>query len=715
MDDCKVPMLYCFANLQMQNHAKIAEMVDKPYMPREARPAMVGKAGAAPVRTVGGHHAGPAPGQSAPQEPPRPAPGGFLDITPDKSLIRKLGSTGYRTYDAISELVDNSIDARGGRKIVVKVSVGYVSGSIGVEDDGTGMDLAELRDAMTVAKEAVHPRGKRLGMFGLGMKTACSFLGRSFSVATSRAGSGTEYIVDYDEDCWEGDASVGWKSLPYRTRKKQDPAAHGTRVRIGRLRVPVYAEQTTVFKKRLGERYAEYMRQGQAEIRINRVTCEPVSHKVADGSIREFKVETSAGPVPAWIGMLERRSVTGSYGIDLYYRNRLIKMHSKFGIRSHPDMARIVGRISLDHVPVNFHKTDFIAESAEYAEAERAFREHPEVREAARAQRPGRGDGAAAAAGVHGYLFGRTDDPAPVALRMGRDASERLLGALRPARFRVGGRTVRIDYADSGGAPYAIDARGPAVRVTVNRKSRLFSAVANPLYLVALAVAEARALCIIEGGMGDFLGERSRIWTRTVEGWLPEKRGPAAEGRRQRRRAALAGYRVSRRLEGLESFLAGRYEIALEFSGLSTLEWYTHNVIGTPIYSLYTEKGQGGYLRDLVMEHDGAFVPVVGPNGDAMRELLDANRGRPFVAIREYAKGGLRQGLAPPATAWMDLLREARLHHMPMLDEDLAAILMRLRERGLVDISELEAVAKRRGKMSDLREFADDVFGRRRG
>lgn len=337
------------------------------------------------------------------------------------------------------------------------------------------------------------------------------------------------------------------------------------------------------------------------------------------------------------------------------------------------------------------------------------------MREAARAQRPGRGDGAAAAAGVHGYLFGRTDDPAPVALRMGRDASERLLGALRPARFRVGGRTVRIDYADSGGAPYAIDARGPAVRVTVNRKSRLFSAVANPLYLVALAVAEARALCTIEGGMGDFLGERSRIWTRTVEGWLPEKRGPAAEGRRQRRRAALAGYRVSRRLEGLESFLAGRYEFALEFSGLSTLEWYTHNVLGTPIYSLYTEKGQGGYLRDLVMEHDGAFVPVVGPNGDAMRELLDANRGRPFVAIREYAKGGLRQGLAPPATAWMDLLREARLHHMPMLDEDLAAILMRLRERGLVDISELEAVAKRRGKMSDLREFADDVFGRRRG
>ena len=35
-----------------------------------------------------------------------------IDITPDKSLIQKLGLTGYRTAEAISELLDNSIDAR---------------------------------------------------------------------------------------------------------------------------------------------------------------------------------------------------------------------------------------------------------------------------------------------------------------------------------------------------------------------------------------------------------------------------------------------------------------------------------------------------------------------------------------------------------------------------------------------------------------------------
>lgn len=642
--------------------------------------------------------------------PPSGRPPPRLDITPDKSLIRKLGSTGYRTYEAISELVDNSIDARAGRKVVVRVSMGYADGSMGIDDDGVGMGLAEIKDAMTVAKETAHPRGKRLGMFGLGMKTACSFLGRSFSVITSKAGSGMEYLVDYDEDGWEGDDSVGWRNFPYATRKKSDPRTHGTRIRIGRLRVPIYAEQTTLFKKRLGERYAEYIRQGQVEIHVNTVTCEPVSPRLADGSVRKFEIETSAGLVPAWIGMLERRSVVGSYGIDLYYKNRLIRMHSKFGIRSHPDVARVVGRISLDHVPVNFHKTGFIVESAEYAEAERAFREHPAVRETVRAQTLERSDEGVVVAGIYDYLLGRTDDPVPIALRTGRAASRRLLDALRPARFKVGGRALRIDYADSGGVPYTIDARGSAVNVTVNKKSRLFSAVANPLYLVALAVAEARAACAPSGGVEAFLDERSSIWMRAMDGWLPKERPPRAKANSGRLKAASNGYRLSRRLEGLGEFLARRYEFVFEFSGLSTLEEYAHNVLGTPIYSLYTEKGQGAYLRDLVIEHDSDFVTVLGPNGDGMGSLLDANRGRPFVAIREYARGGLRRGLAAPAKAWMDLLREVRHYHMPVLNEDLAAILLRLRERGLVGRSDLEAISKRRGRASDPGEFVDGVF-----
>ena len=190
------------------------------------------------------------------------------------------------------------------------------------------MGLDELRDAMTVARETPYPAGKRLGLFGMGMKTACSFLGRAFTIVTSRPGSDLEYVAEYDEDAWEKDDSAGWGNFPYTTRAKKDRRGHGTAVTITKAKIPLYAEQTTRFKRRLGERYATYIRQRQAEIMVNSVVCSPVSPQLEKNSVRRFSVEAGGAAMPAWVGLLRRRSVVGSYGIDLYYRDRLIKSHS---------------------------------------------------------------------------------------------------------------------------------------------------------------------------------------------------------------------------------------------------------------------------------------------------------------------------------------------------------------------------------------------------
>lgn len=67
----------------------------------------------------------------------RAAASGALDITPDKSLIRKLGSTGYRTYEALSELVDNSIDARTSGPVSIRVTLDYAKRSMGSPTTGS--------------------------------------------------------------------------------------------------------------------------------------------------------------------------------------------------------------------------------------------------------------------------------------------------------------------------------------------------------------------------------------------------------------------------------------------------------------------------------------------------------------------------------------------------------------------------------------------------
>ena len=124
-----------------------------------------------------------------------------VDITPDKSLIKKLGLVGYRTEQAVAELIDNSIDARLGDTEIIEVTLDFRRGQIRVSDNGHGMDSVGLAEALTVAKET--KKGK-LGQFGLGLKSACSSLGETFVIRTSTPGSDAVFTANYDEDRWLG-------------------------------------------------------------------------------------------------------------------------------------------------------------------------------------------------------------------------------------------------------------------------------------------------------------------------------------------------------------------------------------------------------------------------------------------------------------------------------------------------------------------------------
>jgi len=136
----------------------------------------------------------------------------IVDITPDKSLIQKLGLTGYRTAEAISELLDNSIDARiSGETERIDIVLDYGGKGISVSDSGIGMNLEELKNGLTIAKGTKLEKEK-IGKFGLGMKSACSTLGREFTITTSKDNSDLEYFIHYDEEEWLTDSSKTWNN-----------------------------------------------------------------------------------------------------------------------------------------------------------------------------------------------------------------------------------------------------------------------------------------------------------------------------------------------------------------------------------------------------------------------------------------------------------------------------------------------------------------------
>ena len=121
-----------------------------------------------------------------------------LEIMPDASLWMKLGRTKYTIPKALAELIDNSIDNKLGDKVNVNIYFQIDGDFIGVLDDGKGMSLETLKNALTIAYHK-DDNGK-IGEYGFGLKAATSYLGKKLTIYTKMQ-SDKEYLkFFYDEN-----------------------------------------------------------------------------------------------------------------------------------------------------------------------------------------------------------------------------------------------------------------------------------------------------------------------------------------------------------------------------------------------------------------------------------------------------------------------------------------------------------------------------------
>ena len=111
-----------------------------------------------------------------------------LELVPDPAiLITGLRDTGYDFNTSLSDIVDNSVDA-GAENIEIRMDlVMNMKGSskplITIADDGCGMTKDELISGMRYgAKDTAQKNPKRLGKFGLGLKTASTAICTKLSV-----------------------------------------------------------------------------------------------------------------------------------------------------------------------------------------------------------------------------------------------------------------------------------------------------------------------------------------------------------------------------------------------------------------------------------------------------------------------------------------------------------------------------------------------------
>lgn len=598
------------------------------------------------------------------------------DITPDKSLISKLGRTGYRTEQAIAELVDNSIDARV-RSARIRVRLDFAEKKITVSDDGRGMGYDDLVGALTIARHS----GGGLGRFGIGMKSACSSLGAAFSVTTTAAGSEKEFVARYDEDEWLRDSSSGWRNFAI-SEGGAPGRAHGTTVEITKVRAPMYPNQVSAFARRFGVRYGPHLKGGRIRIRVNSRECAPAEPAVREGTRRDVSIKLGGGrKITGWVAVLQERSVKGDYGMHLYWRGRLIRAFDKFGIRRHPAVSGIIGSLSLDHVPVNFHKTGFIEESPEYVEAAERFKKDESVLAVLRAcagGAPGSRDVSAA--------FG--PDPGRLGARMSAPLARALLAGAAGFSASRDGFKMRVGFEDGPDGIYRVRGSPGGAAITVSRDSRAFAAFRNPLFLLGWIGIEAALLASGPADAESFLAERNKRWAEFMRASL---RGGEQSVHRVPERTP--DYSLAGELAGLHDRLVAGFDRKFQFTGICTLSPFLRKGYRQAVYTVRTARGAGQALLEEIEEE---FDALLNPKPDQLVTVLGlAKTGRLVVVREDSARIGATW--APPGRAWLDLCREAVKNGATMYLEELGGILEDLADRGLADPDRIRALAKRAG------------------
>lgn len=286
----------------------------------------------------------------------------LVDITPDVSLLSKVGQSGHSVAEAVAELVDNAIDARvDDRPLRVEVAYHLRDGWLRVEDDGQGMTRATLASALVLGLSSKN--AEKIGKFGLGMKTACSSLGNRFVISTVTADAKQAHIAEYDEEQF---VSAGEWKLPIRRRKKT--REHGTTITIQSTRLYGSLQQALV--RNLGWTFRHFLEDQVLILSVNGVAVEPAQYEVDERTVMPFEGTVAGKPVRGWAGLLVQSSQRGWYGFGLVRHRRIIRRHEKIGFQAHPQTARVIGELHLDDFDTNNLKTDFIRETPAWRELE---------------------------------------------------------------------------------------------------------------------------------------------------------------------------------------------------------------------------------------------------------------------------------------------------------------------------------------------------------
>lgn len=293
----------------------------------------------------------------------------YIEITPHRSIMTKIAQTGYSVQESISELIDNSIDARlDDEKVIVEIV--FNKDTISVKDNGKGMDRSQAQHCIRLGYSS---KKNKLGEFGLGLKTSTSFLGEEFILKTKQQGSKEEYQLRYNENEWL--ANGDWFKFPMDITQT-DENLHGTLVEITKLKIEVNDKLIARIEEELGKRFAPFIMNNEAEIIFNGKKCEIPKTDILEDTKREFQLSENGVSVKGWWAYQLSGYNKSLYGFNTFRRGRLVTVYDKIGISPNEDIKQIVGELEITGVPITHDKKNWVKSSEEFVLVEKLLKEY---------------------------------------------------------------------------------------------------------------------------------------------------------------------------------------------------------------------------------------------------------------------------------------------------------------------------------------------------
>jgi len=309
-----------------------------------------------------------------------------INIRPGVSILSILRHLNYKPWFAVAEFVDNALQSYldnipqlmsvhgPGYKLRVAVNLEINDGGrITIRDNAAGIHEADYHRAFRAAEVPLDRHG--LSEFGMGMKSAACWFGRSWMVRTSALGEDVERSIYFDiEKIVKNETEI------LSVKKRPAPSnSHFTEIIITDLNQPPQGRTVGKIKSHLASIYRVFIRNGQLELVFNEETLAFPEPKILVAP--HYKDE--AGPAKEWrkdiildwglgikvhgFAALRETGSTSDAGFALFRRDRLIegsmedsyRPETIFGRSNSFASQRLFGELHLEGFEVSHTKDGF--------------------------------------------------------------------------------------------------------------------------------------------------------------------------------------------------------------------------------------------------------------------------------------------------------------------------------------------------------------------